>query len=364
MKAHKVPATYYDGWSIPSFTDKFYVFFRNRLNKKGERVKYRNVHKITPIHRFFMEKDFYYIDFSKKGIAYKLENEITDFFNDKKYKIISVDDFDGSYDRNSKENPTIIIDDYKKFMEYIENFDSWIIEDTTGNAISPETFKADLNNYVFNKVGKIIEEDYFAYYLEPMWNDIKKSIMNDLNSLTSGDSVNLSKKNDFLEFFVIQYFRCDKRAKKEIKSRLNIIKNVFLKMGCSKKDLKKLEKEDGILSADPYYFGILLDAARGDKKRINESITYVNNHFVIDILEAINGMEFITSTNPCIFSKNEMIFPIDKRYCARFRLKSDGNTTGAFSILTQEGVKIINRIIAADTDNIVISSQKRINNML
>ena len=80
MKAHKVPATYLSGWEIPTLKDRIYVFYKNQTAQNGIVKRFRDVDRITTEHSYFMEEDFYYIDFSIDGIEYKLEKEINAFF--------------------------------------------------------------------------------------------------------------------------------------------------------------------------------------------------------------------------------------------------------------------------------------------
>ena len=180
MKAHKVPATYYSGWEISALPDRMYVFYKNDTSKQGICKRFRDVNKITTEHSFFMEENFYYIDFSINGIAFKLENEITNFLKDKGFIIKCIDDL-------SKTTPSakILIDDYSKFMSYQSKIDSWEITDSNGNFISNSEFKTILNNYIFNNIGTLIEENYFANYLEYMWPEIRSSIKSNIQNLNS-----------------------------------------------------------------------------------------------------------------------------------------------------------------------------------
>ncbi len=370
MRAHKVPATYYKGWHIPNLKKSFYVFYKNDLYAKGLQKNFKKPKKFTTEHSYFMEEDFYYIDFGIKGIAYKLEDEITHFLNKKKYKIKCVDDLvDESDMLNEKIIPDVIIDSYEKFMRYRANIDMWDIFDLAGKPISTIIFQEKLNDYIFQTVGRVIEKDYFADYLEPMWNDIKKTIKRDISGLKTDDTVVMSRKKDFLEFFVIQYLRVEKRVKTDITPILEIFKNVFSDMGFSKSELEAIQN-DGLLSPEPYFFGILLDIARGDKTRLNKLISVIDNNYVIDILEAPKNIEYITSTNPCIFSKMEgdvkleVIFPVEKQYCIRLRKKMVRNENGKYFLQTINEVKEINSIIVKKTEDIVISSQEYIKDMI
>lgn len=324
MKAHIVPATYYKGWETSGNSDHFFVFPKGKTSEQGISKKYRSVKSISAEHSFFMEEDFYYVDFDITGISYKLKNEITDFLNKCGYSIIAEDDLAESYVEGGTQNPTVTIDTYDAFKKYEENIDKWMINDANGNQIAVSVFKTELNDYIFMTVGKLIEEDLFANYLENTWNDVRESIANDISSLNDGDTVCLSRVDDLVEFFVYQYLRVKERIDKDIEPTLEIIRQVFKEMGFTETELDRMRDTDGLLSPEPYFIGVLLDAARGDKTRVNNHISAIKANYTIDILEADGGMEYITNTNPCIKTRveggniKEMIFPISKKLCARF----------------------------------------------
>ena len=167
MRAHKVPATYFSGWKAAGYNASFYVFYKNNPNDKGILKSFGAVKNITAEHSCFMEEDFYYVDFHIKGIAFKLEKEIGEFFDQGLYKIECADDLADVPEGDPL--PVVIIDDYQKYISYMTNIDSWVIKDSQSNLVAVEDFKNILDNYIFDKVGTIIEEDYFANHLESMW---------------------------------------------------------------------------------------------------------------------------------------------------------------------------------------------------
>ena len=365
MKAHKVPATYYSGWEISTLPDRMYLFYKNDTSKQGICKRYRGVNKITAEHSYFMEEDFYYIDFSVEGIAFKLEDEITDFLNNNNL-IIKCDD-----DLSDDATPSkVLIDDYQKFMSYRLHIDSWEVSDINGQVISNSDFQTSLNNYIFDKVGKLIEETYFANYLENMWPEIRNSIKTNIANLNSGDNVILDKKLELLEFFVIQYLRLDKRIKTDIQPFLDFFSTFFKKeMQVDAQTISEMKK-DGLLSPEPYFFGILLDTARGDKTKINNHIDEIDKNYYIDVLETPAGYSFLTSTSPCIFSKivnlskEEMLFPINNTICLRFRKKHLSSECGKYIMLSAAEIKTINNCIISNSDDVVISESEYINHLI
>ena len=363
MKAHKVPATYYSGWNAIGFKHSFYMFYTNDLRSKGILKSYRNVDVITNEHSYFMEEDFYYIDLSIKGISFKLKKEISDFLCERAYKIQCIDTLS-----ESDVAPTIVLDDYDKVMTYIDDIDMWIIENSNGQKIKPSEFLEDLNNYIFQKVGVIIEEDYFANYLEDMWNSITKSILDNIVAKKTGDNIVLDRRMDLLEFFVIQYLRMDTQIKPKIEKVLAMTESVFIDMGADATTITS-SKENGLLSYEPYFFGPLLDAARGDKRRLIQRISNIDSNYEIDVLST-KSKEFLTSTNPCVFSKIihgdivEMLFPITRQMCIRFRKKTDNPIPGKYLELTDQEVSRINACVIATADDIVISSLENISDLL
>ena len=74
----------------------------------------------------------------------------------------------------------------------------------------------------FGKVGKIIEENYFANELEPKWNVIKSEIEIQRNS---GDDFALVHQDDMLEFFIVQYLRLEGVIEEYIKPTLGIFRD-------------------------------------------------------------------------------------------------------------------------------------------
>ena len=365
MKAHKVPATYYASWNIPGTKHSFYVFYKSEINKEGQSKSYRKVDKIAQEHAFFMEEDFYYLDIKKvPGLAYKLQGEIDDFLSERAYSIECQDFLD---EEKSTNYPIVHIKDYCKFMYCREYMDSWMIKDSDGNIVAPEVFKEDFYTYLFNKVGTIIEENYFANELEPKWNIIKAEIEIPRNH---GDILSLTNKTDLLEFFIIQYLRLDGVITDYIEPVLNQFRDVFSSIGFDNSELNGM-KQDGLLAPEPYFYGILLDAARGNKTRIQNHMDLIEKNYVMDLLKAESGISFITSTAPCVVTKTterfktEMIFPVSPKYCIRFLEKSNaGNRDGKFFEVKKNEVKAINQKIISSTKNIVMSESKNISDRI
>lgn len=363
MKAHKVPATYFDGWKASGYGESFYVFYVNDLTKPGILKKFRNVDKLTSEHTYFMEEDFYYINFSIPGIAFKLKSEITDFLTDSGYHIECIDDLVDSVEGGHV--PMVHIDDYETFIKYMCCMDSWSVQDSNGTVILIDDFKAELDAYIFDKVGKVIEEQYFANYLEYNWAGIKESIWADLIGLNSGDSVNITRKNDLLEFFMVQYLRLDKRIKHDIEPVVCMVEDILKEMGADNDTILEM-KNDGILTPEAYFFGILLDAARGEKGALLKNMSNIDMGYEIDVLKAPEGYAYLSSTSPCVFSevvegrKKEMLFPLDSKYCLRFRLKEGEAEKGKYIIQSLEELKTINNKIVNGSEDIVVSESNDI----
>lgn len=356
MKAHKVPATYYSAWNISGMKHSFYVFYKFDINAKGQIKRYRKINSITQEHSYFMEEDFYYLDINKTpGLVYKLKNEIDEFFLQRKYDIKCVD----ILDEDSTQNHQIIdIVNYDNYMYCRSLIDSWIIKDCEGNIRCVDAFKRELSEFIFNKIGTIIEEDYFSKQLEQKWPMILREICKER---TAGDKVNLSCLQDFLEFFVIQYIRVDDIIVDEIKPTVDLFKSAFATMGFTDDELKNIEA-DGMLDADSYFYAALLDAARGNKTRLNRKIKMLEENYVIDILHSPLSTGFITTTSPCVVAemvgkfKSLMIFPVSPQYCIRFVGKSkEKERYGKYFELSTDEVKAINRIIISKSRNIVMS---------
>lgn len=365
MKAHKVPATYYASWKIPGKNHSFYVFYKDKLYNEGQSKSYKEVDKITQEHSFFMEENLYYLDIKNvPGLTYKLQNEIEEFLTNGAYSIKCQDTLDEDC---APDYPVIEIRDYSQFMYWRDRMDSWIIKDSDGNNVTVDAFKNDLGTYLFGKVGKIIEENYFANELEPKWNVIKSEIEIQRNS---GDDFALVHQDDLLEFFIVQYLRLEGVIEEYIKPTLGIFRDVFSSMGCEDSELDKM-KNEGLLAPESYFYGALLDAARGDKKRLQKHMDSIKQNYVIDLLKAEEGISFITSTKPCVVMKMEgtfkaeMIFPVTPQYCIRFiGNKLAGNRSGKFYEITSSDVKVINRKIISESRNIVMSESKIISDRI
>lgn len=359
MKAHKVPATYYDGWEIAGTKNHFYVFYKNNTNDKGIDVKYRDVDRISTERTFFMEEDFYYIDICRvPSLVYKLEKEINDFFAIPKYCISCTVEIEEEIFENK------VISDYSSFMYCFDEINNWTITDLSGGTILVEHFRKDISSYIFQRVGEIVEKDYFANYLENNWPSTKEAIIRAAGR--DGDDYNIPNKNFFLEFVAVQYLRLNSVMEKEIMPVLQIFINCFETMGFEESELKNV-KENGVLAFEPYFYGILLDAARGNKKVVNNYINNMNQSYVIDMLRAPASMQFITSTAPCVVAqeiagfKAEIYFPISSSFCVRFLAHSlAGNRNGKVFDLSDEEIKCINNKIASETDDIVISQAEYI----
>lgn len=361
MRAHKVPATYYSAWRNPATKHSFYVFYKNEIDKAGHSKKYEYVRSITQEHSYFMEEDFYYLDINKiSGLLYKLKDEVETFLATRNYHIKCVDIL---CEDETIGHPEIDIVNYHTFMEYRSIIDKWMVYDASGNLVSIEDFKKDLNAFIFGAIGKIIEENYFADDLEPKWNIIRTEIEQSRNA---GDEFNLENLNAFLEFFVIQYWRVDDMIEKEIQPTVNIFRNVFKSMGCEDSDLE----EDGLLSADSYFYGQLLDVARGNKKNLDNQMKQIADSYVIDLLHSPSDCYYITSPSPCVVSKmvgtfkSEMLFPVSPQFCVRLVGKKYVEREGIYFEQTKEEVRNINRIILDKTNNIVMSDHEYIINFI
>lgn len=365
MKAHKVPATYLSGWEIPTLKDRIYVFYKGQTAQAGIIKRFRDVDKITAEHTYFMEEDFYYIDFSIEGIEYKLEKEINDFFNLNQYIVTCEDDLAEVAAGESR--PIVAINSYDTYQKYKENMKNWKISDSSGALVPLSDFIDALNGFVFSVVGVIVEEGYFANDIENKWNGVRDSIIADTTGVSTGNPITITRKNDFLEFYTLQYLRVDRRYD-DINPVLDIFKNIFSELGFTNAEITDIEK-NGLLSPHPYFYGALLDAARGDKSKINQIISELHNDFDIDVLKASSGKSFLTSTSPCITTKREgskkteMIFPLTNQYCIKLRKKTNGSA-GTYLVLSDEEVKAINSIIVADTKDIVFSEQDNISHLI
>lgn len=312
-----------------------------------------------------MEENFYYIDFSIEGIEYKLEKEINDFFNLNQYTITCEDDLAKVADGGVR--PTVTINSHETYQKYKENMKNWKISDPSGALVPLSNFKDALNSYVFSVVGVIIEESYFADDIENKWNEVRVSIIAYTAGLSTGNPISITRKNDFLEFYTLQYLRVDRRYD-DINPVLNVFKNLFSGLGLTNADLADIEK-DGLLSPHPYFYGALLDVARGDRSNINQTISMLHNDFDMDVLIASTGKSFLTSTSPCITTKREgaqkteMIFPLTNKYCIRLRKKTNGSTD-SYYVVSDEELKAINSIIVTDTKDIVFSEQDNISHLI
>ena len=312
-----------------------------------------------------MEENFYYLDIKNvPGLTYKLQNEIEEFLTNGAYSIKCKDTLD---EDSAPDYPVIEIRDYSQFMYWRDRMDSWIIKDSDGNNVTVDAFKNDLGTYLFGKVGKIIEENYFANELEPKWNVIKSEIEIQRNS---GDDFALVHQDDLLEFFIVQYLRLEGVIEEYIKPTLGIFRDVFSSMGYEDSELDKM-KNEGLLAPESYFYGALLDAARGDKKRLQKHMDSIKQNYVIDLLKAEEGISFITSTKPCVVMKMEgtfkaeMIFPVTPQYCIRFiGNKLAGNRSGKFYEIKSSDVKVINRKIISESKNIVMSDSKIISDRI
>lgn len=366
MKAHKVPATYYSGWNASGYQHSFYVFYKNALTEKGILKPYRKVRTITAEHSYFMEEDFYYIDLSIKGISFKLKNEISDFLREKAYKILCLDTL--AECEKDESLPTIVLDDYNKIMTYMDDIDKWSIEDSTGKIVTAQEFVDELDRYIFEKVGVLIEENYFSNCLENRWGDIKNSIIDAVSTKNSGDEVIINRRADLLEFFVVQYLRMDRQIKPKIEMVLSIAENAFVDIGVDAKIISAM-KQDGLLSFEPYFFGALLDAARGDKRKILHKVSEIDSNYEIDILHSKTS-SYLTSTNPCVYSQIvrgeiiEILFPIASQYCLRLRKRLGCISKGKYIEQTDQEVKSINSCIISRADDIVISHREHISDLI
>jgi hypothetical protein len=362
MKAHKVPATYYSAWRNPATKHSFYVFYKDEISKAGHSKKFEDMKTITQEHSYFMAEDFYYLDISKTpGLLYKLENEVTTFLSVRNYDIKCCDN---SCEDKATDYPEIDIVNYSTFMRYHDIIDTWVVHDKNDQLVSMGDFKNDLNTFIFAKIGKIIEENYFAHELEPKWNIVRAEVN---RSRSAGDEFHFENLSAFLEFFVIQYLRVDDVIEETIQPIVDSAKAIFELAGYENDDI---ERKDGLLSANSYFYGTLLDAARGNKKRLQRYMEQINDSYIIDLLHSPSDCCYITSTSPCVVSKmvgafkSEMLFPVSPQFCVRLVGKKYVEREGTYFEQTEEEVRDINRIILDKTNNIVMSDHEYITDFI
>ena len=142
---------------------------------------------------------------------------------------------------------------------------------------------------------------------------------------------------------------------------LQIFINCFESMGFNGQVLDDI-KANGVLAFEPYFYGILLDAARGDKHVVTNIVNNMNQSYVID---------FLTSTSPCVVAqeihgfKAEIYFPISSSFCIRFLAHSlAGNRNGKIYDVDEETVRTINTKVVAESFDIVMSKSKFISSYL
>lgn len=363
MKAHKVPATYYDGWEKVGSKNHFYVYYTSNTNEKGIEVKYRDVNSISKEQSFFMEENFYYIDIDRvPSLVYKLGEEINDFLKSSQYNISCTVEKEEGIEEN------IIISDYSSFLYCFDEKNNWIITNLSGDTVLVENFMKDINSYIFQCVGEIIEKRYFANYLETNWPATKDAIICAAGS--DGTEYTIPNKMFFLEFVAVQYLRLKSVMEKEMMPVLQIYIDWFDSMGYKELELKNM-KENGVLAFEPYFYGILLDAARGNKSVVNIFVNNMNQSYVIDMLRAPVNMQFITSTAPCVIAQEvagfnaEIYFPISSSFCVRFLAHClAGNRNGKVFDLSDNEIKDINKKIVSETDDIVISQTEYITHFI
>lgn len=90
-------------------------------------------------------------------------------------------------------------------MYCFDEINNWTITDLRGGTILVEDFRKDISSYIFQRVGEIVEKDYFANYLETNWPSTKEVIIRAAGR--DGDDYNIPNKNFFLEFVAVQYLR-------------------------------------------------------------------------------------------------------------------------------------------------------------
>ena len=325
------------------------------MEGKGLPKKYKYFRKITSEHSYFVEEDFYYLSIKKTpGLLFKLQDEIEQFLSfykyDIKYKELEVDGGEQSF---------VSINNYDDFMRYRFHIDQWIISDADGNTVDAETFECNLETEVNKKIEKIIEDDYFAHYLEQKWNDIKSEI----EKIRTDKSIfEIEHKQDLLEFFVIQYLRIDDIIENEISSSVRMFEDFFKLAGFKDEELEKYSKIDGLLDVHTYFYSMLLDAAKGNKSRIERFMKSIEESYVCDLLHSMDDIGYITSTSPCTVVrkygdfKAEMLFPVSAKYCLKFTAKTlVQGRKGQYFEQSKDDVKMVNRKIVDGSKNIVIS---------
>lgn len=287
----------------------------------------------------------------------KLRDEIEDFLKLYKY------DISCRQVEEEKEN-NVKIKNYDDFMKCRQYIDKWIISDECGNAVANEIFQCNLERELNKRIKKVIEQDYFANYLEKKWEDIRREME---KKRSDGSIFELEHKQEFLEFFVIQYLRVNTFIENVISPSVGIVKEFIKLSGYEDDELDEDRKNDGVLDVYTYFYGILLDAARGKKEKILKYMKSIEESYVLDLLHSKGDIGYITSTSPCTEVakcgdfKTEMLFPISYRCCIKFTAKAlVGGRSGRYFEQEKEEVKIINRKIIKGAPDIVISEAEYI----
>lgn len=208
-----------------------------------------------------------------------------------------------------------------------------------------------------------------------MWVEIKEAFHTDIHGMICGSKISMSKRTEFLEFFVMQYMRTEHYVDRDVKPILQTIVGVFEDMlGDEEHKEHKEHKEDilnnGMFGLDVYFYGFLLDVVRGNGGKLHRYMDRVDKGYVIDILQAPTGMAYITLTNPCVIAKledgvkREIYFPIDFNLCAYFRKRQSINDTGNYVLQTVEEVKAVNNVVVRECNDIIISNEVALNGLL
>ncbi|MFQ8630461.1 MAG: DUF4238 domain-containing protein [Intestinibacter bartlettii] len=219
---------------------------------------------------------------------------------------------------------------------------------------------------------RILDIEHGWTSLENKWNSLVKNIINNTN--TKKLSIGSFKKDEIINFIISMFFRGN--------NGIENFKNTIIKIIESEETIDKKDKflmEMALTNIDKFAKDALLGEVRKlfDNNGILYNISKIfREDFNIVFCKATDGVDFITSDNPCVSeytlfrdkkgvikdagNKKSIVMPITPKIVAMLLLDKGNNNKYKICKLEEENVKNFNRMLLENSNEWVISNNSNI----
>lgn len=363
MNCHIVPKVYLKAWK--SENKPLYVFEKTETNKTG--VPKNIEMKGTS----FAAEDAYLLTLSDVVYLHSLVHEFEPF-----YSCVA------GWNITCNNKPITTIED---FVFFYPEIDTWKITTESGDKISGNHLKAEIDRLWAETVEKRIES-FFDHNIENRWNTFLDYVN---NHIAKRRYMVQAKHLDYLlEFLAVQTCRVFKNMERlGVDKAIQLFDDAIIRPGKMPKALKKTLRsvftddfKTGLCLIQLYYYVCHVNRSDPeDRKYENNTVTAIYNQFKeqmqVIMLVSTGKNAFITSDCPSICIKTTkdydqhfggIYLPLTPKVCAYLVKHKDSNRKNKYLIVdvNDDNVGYINYMMAEESIRSVVSGKEQIKDML